>query len=79
MAEIKERIGNYNKRDKISSTLFEVIKYILTIIVIGNIFEKINWQQALLGFILAMGIGIVASFITPEKGGLKWRLFILYV
>lgn len=67
MAEIKEKIGNYNKRDKISSTLFEVIKYILTIIVIGNIFEKINWQQALLGFILAMGIGVVAFFITPEK------------
>lgn len=67
MAEIKEKIGNYNKRDKISSTLFEVIKYILTIIVIGNIFEKINWQQALLGFLLAMGIGVVASFITPEK------------
>ncbi|MEK7275683.1 MAG: hypothetical protein AAB296_05175 [Candidatus Desantisbacteria bacterium] len=57
---------NYNKRDKIANTLFDVIKYTLTIIVVGNIFDKFNWQQALIGFSLAMGVGIIAYFIAPE-------------
>ncbi|MFH1097957.1 MAG: hypothetical protein ABH886_09645 [Candidatus Desantisbacteria bacterium] len=61
------KVENYNKRDKIASTLFDVIKYILTIVVIGNVLDKFNWQQALIGFISVMGIGIIAYIITPEK------------
>lgn len=58
---------NYNRRNKIANTLFDVIKYILTIIVIGNVFEKFNWQQVLIGLIIAISIGIFAYFIAPEK------------
>ncbi len=58
---------NCNRRNKIANVLFDVIKYILTIIVIGNVFGKFNWQQALIGLMVAMSIGISAYFITPEK------------
>lgn len=58
---------NYNKREKIANVLFDVVKYVLTIIIIGNIFGKFNWFQMLLGFVLALGVGVTAYFITPEK------------
>ncbi len=35
------KVKNYNKRDKIATTLFDVIKYTLTIIVIGNVLDKL--------------------------------------
>ncbi|MFH1859584.1 MAG: hypothetical protein ABH870_00995 [bacterium] len=58
---------NYNKREKIASTLFDVIKYILTVIVIGSIFNKFDYNYMLIGFCLSMGLGVIAYFITPEK------------
>ncbi|MEW6103784.1 MAG: hypothetical protein AB1630_08255 [bacterium] len=66
-AKLKMEIKNYNRRNKISTTLFDVIKYLLTIIVIGNILERFDLKGALAGFVLTIGIGIIAYFITPEE------------
>jgi len=58
---------NYNRRNKIANTFFDVIKYILTVIVIGNVFGQFDWQQVLIGLILSACLGIIAYFIAPEK------------
>ncbi|MEW6618654.1 MAG: hypothetical protein AB1422_04795 [bacterium] len=57
----------YNKKEKIANTLFDVIKYILTVIVIGSIFNKFDYKYIVIGVCLAVVLGVIAYIITPEK------------
>jgi len=57
----------YNKREKIANTFFDVIKYILTVIVIGGIFNKFDYKYLGIGVCLAVILGVIAYIITPEK------------
>lgn len=47
--------------------LVDVVKYLLTIIVIGNIFtEKINLVTTIMGIVAAVCIGIIAFYVIPK-------------
>jgi hypothetical protein len=61
-------IKNYNRREKVGTLLFDLVKYLLTLIVLGSVFAKVvNWKQAIAGFLLAMIIFGFAFYITPPE------------
>jgi len=62
------RSAHHNKREKLSSLLFDVAKYLLTVIGVGAILpeSKIGGWTALVGFLLAVALVIVALVVTPE-------------
>lgn len=47
--------------------LVDVVKYLLTIIVIGNLFaEKVNLFVTFMGITIAICIGIIAFYVIPN-------------
>ncbi len=47
--------------------LVDVVKYLLTVIVIGNIFAKdFSIKITLVGMLLVIFIGIIAFFVIPN-------------
>lgn len=58
---------NRNKRKIFGQAFVDIMKYVFTIIVIGNIFsEKINIAQTIVGTILAIIMGFVAYKLMPK-------------
>ncbi|GAB5046474.1 hypothetical protein [Thermodesulfovibrio sp. TK110] len=55
------------RRKILGSMLFDVVKYLLTAIVITGLFsEKLTYLIVFTGLLLAFIIGIIAFFIIPE-------------
>ena len=47
--------------------LIDIVKYLMTVIVIGSIFaENINFKASVIGIIMAILIGIIAFFVIPN-------------
>jgi hypothetical protein len=58
---------NRDKRKIFGQAFVDIMKYVFTIIVIGNIFsEKINIAQTIVGTILAIIMGFVAYKLIPK-------------
>ncbi|BCB95941.1 hypothetical protein JZK55_08630 [Dissulfurispira thermophila] len=56
-----------DKRKIFGQMLVDVVKYLLTIIVIGNIFaERINFITSIAGIIAAVIIGLIAFYVIPK-------------
>lgn len=63
------RQAHHNKREKLAALLFDLVKYLLTVIGVGAILpdSKISMMTALIGFALTLGLLSLALVITPEK------------
>jgi hypothetical protein len=59
----------HNKREKLSSLLFDLAKYLSTVIGVGAILpeSKISVGNLLIGVSLAVVILVAAVIITPEQ------------
>jgi len=56
----------YNRRKEIGKMLVDVVKYIITIVIIGSLLtEKLTAEMALLGTMASLGFLIVAFFVIP--------------
>jgi pyrroline-5-carboxylate reductase len=60
---------HHNKREKLSSLLFDLVKYLLTVIGVGAILpdSKIAGWTALIGSAIAFMLLVIALFVTPEE------------
>ena len=61
--------ANYKKREKLSTLLFDLVKYLLTVIGVGAIIPESNISlgTALIGMFIALVILTLALVITPEE------------
>ncbi len=64
-----KKAPHHNKREKLANLLFDLVKFLLTVIGIGAILpgSNISLQTALIGILIAfvvLGLGLV---ITPEE------------
>ncbi|MGQ0810787.1 MAG: hypothetical protein ACT4OO_06125 [Nitrospiraceae bacterium] len=59
----------HNKREKLANLLFDLAKYLLTVIGIGAILpeSKVALLNFLIGVFIAVALLVVALFITPEE------------
>ena len=56
-----------DKRKIFGQMLVDIVKYLMTVIVIGSIFaENINFKASVIGIIMAIFIGIIAFFVIPN-------------
>ena len=60
--------GHHNKREKLSTLLFDLVKFLLTVIGVGAIIpdSKISIGTALVGIIISLVVLMFALIITPE-------------
>ena len=60
--------AHHNKREKLSTLLFDLVKYLLTVIGVGAIIpdSKISIGTALVGITISLVVLMFALFITPE-------------
>ncbi len=65
---INEVVQNVQRRAKLAGVLFDLAKYLLTAMAAASLFttEVITWLTAILAFLLALGLMIVAWFLTPS-------------
>lgn len=55
------------KRKVFGQMLVDVVKYLLTMIVIGNLFaKKMNIYLSLIGIAIAICIGFIAFYVIPD-------------
>jgi len=57
------------RRERLGNLLFEVVKYLITIILIGRLLkpESITLKVFVSGFVLTIVLLITAYFITPKN------------
>jgi hypothetical protein len=56
-----------DKRKIFGQMFVDIVKYLMTVIVIGSIFaENINFKASIIGIIMAILIGIMAFFVMPN-------------
>lgn len=60
---------HHNKREKLSSLLFDLVKYLLTVVGVGAILpeSKFSFETVMTGLITAAVLLTAAWVITPEK------------
>jgi len=60
---------HHHKREKLSSLLFDLVKYLLTVIGVGAILpdSKIAGWTALVGSFIAFVLLVIALLVTPEE------------
>jgi small-conductance mechanosensitive channel len=63
--------AHHNKREKLATLLFDLVKYLLTVIGVGAILpeSKISLATALIGLLITLVILTFAVIITPEERG----------
>jgi small-conductance mechanosensitive channel len=63
------KVGHRKKREKVSALLFDLVKYLLTVMGVGAILpeSKISIGTALVGMVIAFVILTLALVITPEE------------
>ncbi|MGH7205291.1 MAG: DUF6722 family protein [Nitrospiraceae bacterium] len=56
------------RREKLAAVLFDLAKYLLTAVAAASLFTKevITWLTAILAFLLAIVLLLVAWFLTPS-------------
>ncbi len=58
---------NRKRREKLADLLFELVKYILTVVVVSGLFaEKFSFLYWFLGVFSSLTIIVVAYFLTPQ-------------
>jgi hypothetical protein len=63
------KIKNYNKREKLANLLFELVKYLLTVVGVGAVIPEspISFETAFSGIALATILLCFALVTTPEE------------
>ncbi|MFH1562910.1 MAG: hypothetical protein ABIF11_05780 [Nitrospirota bacterium] len=58
---------NRKRREKLADLLFDLVKFILTMGIIGSIFTgTINFSYLIEGISVAFGLAAIAYFLTPK-------------
>ncbi len=64
-----KKAPHHNKREKLANLLFDLVKYLLTVIGVGAILpsSNISFKTALIGILIAFVVLGFALMMTPEE------------
>lgn len=68
---------HHNRRKKVSDLLFDLVKYLLTVIGAGAVLpdSKLSTARVVAGLLFTLVILVVALLVTPEERDLSWNPF----